>query len=209
MGHSFGSGQTYALSAMYPDITDGIVLTGFSMNLTFVPYFVAGANFMQAQTALHKNATASNSTYPPGYLFSSNANANLFLFFYPGHFDTNILAFAEQTKKPVTIGELLTMSSVPMEYPFSGPVLFVTGSVASILQEGKTAFPMASAFEAHIQPHTGHGINMHYNATGAYNHIAGFLKANWLGAQAFFFFFLPLALYSRLIFFPVMFWFMA
>ena len=33
---------------MYPNITDGIVLTGFSMSATFTLYFVGGGNFQQA-----------------------------------------------------------------------------------------------------------------------------------------------------------------
>jgi len=48
VGHSFGSAQTYALAGMHPNITDGIVLTGFSMNGSFVSSFAAGGNFQQA-----------------------------------------------------------------------------------------------------------------------------------------------------------------
>jgi len=188
-GHSFGSGLTYALSATYPSLTDGIVLTGFSFNTTFNPYFVAGANFQQANQVL-------SSHYPPGYLVSSNVVANEFLFFTPPYFDPQILAFAEQNKKPVAVGELLTMGSVPMQSPFTGPVLIIAGSndvpfcggdclntggaAESIPAQGKLAFPSAKAFEAYIQPDTGHGLNLHYNATGGYEVIAGFLKNNGL-----------------------------
>ena len=45
VGHSFGSAQTYGLVNMYPDISDGIVLTGFSLNSTFAGFFAAGADF--------------------------------------------------------------------------------------------------------------------------------------------------------------------
>ena len=48
VGHSFGSAQTYALVNMYPGISDGIVLTGFSMNGSFVGYFQAGGDFVMA-----------------------------------------------------------------------------------------------------------------------------------------------------------------
>ena len=48
--HSFGSGQTYALANSYPDLSDGIVLTGFSMNSSFIGDFLADANFMQANS---------------------------------------------------------------------------------------------------------------------------------------------------------------
>ena len=48
VGHSFGSIQTYALVNMYPNISDGIVLTGFSTNGSFVGYFEAGGDFVLA-----------------------------------------------------------------------------------------------------------------------------------------------------------------
>ena len=51
-------------------------------------------------------------------------------------------------------------------------------SVVSIPAELKSAFPVASVFEAYIQPNTGHGISLHYNATGAYKVIQDFLVQN-------------------------------
>ena len=43
------------------------------------------------------------------------------------------------------------------------------------------AFPAARAFEAYIQPNTGHAINLHYNSTGAYRVMQEFLIAHGLG----------------------------
>lgn len=43
------------------------------------------------------------------------------------------------------------------------------------------AFPAAKAFEAYIQPNTGHAINLHYNATAAYKATQEFLIAQGLG----------------------------
>lgn len=193
VGHSFGSGQTYALSAMYPDLSDAIVLTGFSLNSSFMPYFLTGANFQQAQSQGQIEGD-----YPPGYLVSSNINANHYLFFHAPNFDPDMLVFAEQSKKPVTVGELMTSASVPMQSGFTGPVLIITGShdlpfcggdclntggvTASIPAQGKMAFPKSKAFEAYVQPETGHGLNMHYNATGGYDYIVGFLGENGVGA---------------------------
>ncbi|KAI9793600.1 MAG: hypothetical protein M1835_007152 [Candelina submexicana] len=37
VGHSFGSGLSYTLGAMYPNLTDGLILTGFSQNSSFAP----------------------------------------------------------------------------------------------------------------------------------------------------------------------------
>ena len=40
----------------------------------------------------------------------------------------------------------------------------------------------AANFEAYIQPNTGHGINLHYNATGTYDVIEEFLSAHGLAS---------------------------
>ena len=126
VGHSFGSAQTYGLVAKYPSDSDGIVLTGFSMNGSFVGYFFAGANFVQA----NENQPRLQS-YVDGYLISSDIEANQYLFFYPGYFDQGILELAEMTKQPVTTGELFTLGGGPMANPFTGPVLVITGGKPS------------------------------------------------------------------------------
>ena len=128
VGHSFGSAQTYALASMYPNITDGIVLTGFSMNESFVNPFIDGGNFQQAnrnQPLRFGNITGTQvqnvlSMYaeplasyispvdltslpapqalPNGYLVTSNIKANKLQFFKPHYYDPAILELAERTK---------------------------------------------------------------------------------------------------------------
>lgn len=232
VGHSFGSAQTYSLVAMYPKISDGIVLTGFSMNSSFVPYFAAGANFVQANTNQplrfgSVNGTAIQSllnmyaeplldylapidlttlplpqNLPNGYLVNSDAEANKYLFLKPHYYNPAILTFAESSKQPVTPGELLTLGSAPMTNSFAGPVLIISGqndlpycggdclatgdpTLASIPAKVAINFPMVPTanFTAYIQPNTGHGINLHYNATGAYNVINTFLTSKGLASK--------------------------
>jgi len=155
VGHSFGSAQTYILTSMYPNISDGIVLTGFSMNASFVGYFASGGNFQQAflnqpfrfgspvdaaavnyairaygltdYVAPFEFTGVSTLNYPPGYLTNANVNSQQYLFFLPNYFDTGILYYGEQTKQPVTTGELLTLGSAPATTGFKGPVLVFTG----------------------------------------------------------------------------------
>ena len=138
---------------MYPDISDGIVLTGFSMNGSFVGFFGAGGDFVQANlnqpfrfgsgstglaiesvlnmyslTDLTQGLTAMGGLdYPNGYLTNTNINANQYLFFLPGYFDPGALLAGEETKQPVTVGELLTLGSAPAMNSYAGPVLVVTG----------------------------------------------------------------------------------
>lgn len=231
VGHSFGSAQTYALANNYPNITDGIVLTGFTTNTSFAGYFVAGGNFQlaarnqplrfanitdaQVQTLLGTYAEALG-TYiapidvtslppsqmlPPGYLLPSSAEAVSYNFFKPQYFDPAILTLADRTKQPVTGGEILTLGSIPTTNNFAGPVLAISGdadlpycggnctntgtTAQSLMAEVKTAFPRVADnnFTAYTQPNTGHGINLHYNATGAYRVINDFLNSHGLQSR--------------------------
>ena len=151
--HSFGSAQTYALVNLYPQISDGIILTGFSLNGSFVGYFGAGASFVQAnlnqpfrfgnvslasarsflsqyglEDAVNGLEPIQSLNYPAGYLTNANINSQQYLFFLPGYFDQDIVELGEATKQPTTPGELLTLGSIPAINEFKGPVLVITGS---------------------------------------------------------------------------------
>ena len=67
------------------------------------------------------------------------------------------------------------------DLPYCGGNCLATGnpSVPSVISSVSMSFPMVapSKFTAYVQPNTGHGINFHYNATGAYNIINTFLNA--------------------------------
>lgn len=255
VGHSFGSIQSYTLSALHPDAQDGIILTGFSGDAAYLNAAIAAWNLHLARlnqpfrfgdarnratpsrfdrsinlytlsyqalkgaglsddeiqqelttTEYGNILTASNATsgpapqdLPAGYLTWSDFSSNQYTFFYPGAFDLNLGLEVEATKQPVTTGELLTLTSFPASTSFSGPVQVVTGEqdaifcggdcyavgsadASSIPAEVAPAFPKAQPFEAYIQPNTGHAINAHYNATGAYDAIQTFLGANGLGS---------------------------
>jgi hypothetical protein len=76
---------------------------------------------------------------------------------------------------------ILTVTDADL--PYCGRNCLATGGVAkSIPAMVKTNFPNVadSNFSAVIQPNTGHGINLHYNATGAYNVINKFLNSKGL-----------------------------
>lgn len=121
VGHSFGSLQTFELSLMFPGDPDAIVLTGFSVNGSFVADFAQGGNFVPA------NSVPALSAYPAGYFASGDATAVQNNFFAPGDFDPAILQLAFSTGQPVAVGELLTLTVAPAPNPFTGPVLVVTG----------------------------------------------------------------------------------
>ncbi|KAL8689961.1 MAG: hypothetical protein Q9224_004518 [Gallowayella concinna] len=260
VGHSFGAGLSYLLAAMYPTASDGLILTGFSQNGSFLAPTVASWDSKLARlnqplrfgnisyAALSEafstlGVSASNLTkisdglakfnitigeiqqalqttdlgdllagshpsqlphmadLPTGYLTWVDAGSNQYAFLLPKYYDPSILQFAESSKFPYTLGELLTIGSAPKMAPmFKGPVQILTGrqdaiycggdclatgdpALASIPAKSKMAFPLARTFEAYIQPDTAHAINLHYNSTAAFNVIQRFLTREGLGSS--------------------------
>ncbi len=131
VGHSFGSILTYELVAMHPDISDGIILTGYSQNGTYVSAISAGMNWQVARM----NQPARFGNHSTGYLTWSNLGSNQYGFFKPGYFDTQMLTHSEANKMPATLGEMLTLGSQPRSAPeFKGPVMVFTGSKSGSCQ---------------------------------------------------------------------------
>ncbi|KAF7861441.1 hypothetical protein EAF04_008006 [Stromatinia cepivora] len=230
VGHSFGSILSYELVSAHPNITDGLILQGFSIDSLALPQTIAAFNIQSAstnqpykfgpasfasrfdvatsqfQSALAKigsfytagsnhdtgNIYAQN--LPNGYLTWANLGANQFAFLAPPYYDPAIAEYTEQHKEPFTTGEILTMGAQPSSAPeFTGPVLVLTGnedeifcggncsemstgSKLNIPAQAATVFPNARVFRAYIQPRCGHAVNVHFNSSGAYRVMNGFLR---------------------------------
>lgn len=187
VGHSFGSTHTYALTAMYPNISDGIALTGFSQNGSFVPFFQLGGNFIDV-----KENEALAPLYDHGYLAAGNPSGVQTNFFAPGSFDPEILTFAATTGQPVTIGELLTIGGeTGSPNNFAGPVFVITGerdvpfcggsclngapNGSSIPAQAQKTFTSTN-ITAEIVPGAGHGLNLEYSHPITYKAINDFFK---------------------------------
>jgi pimeloyl-ACP methyl ester carboxylesterase len=124
VGHSFGSAQTYALTVLSPDVTDGIILTGFSLDGSHAAFFGLGSNFV------HANTMPPLSSYPTGYLAPKSTVGVQIDFFAPGQFDPKVLDASFSTGQPVTPGELLTLGGAGAQInSFKGPVLVITGGM--------------------------------------------------------------------------------
>ncbi|KAK5054733.1 hypothetical protein LTR84_001625 [Exophiala bonariae] len=192
VGHSFGSIQSFELARESPDLSDGLILTGFGLNGSFLPFFQFGGNWVSATSI-----PALASQYAAGYFGAGNPSAVQTNFFSPGQFSASALDLAAGALgQPVTVGELLTIASaIGGVSQFSGPVLVITGerdlpfcggdclatgdpAVASI-PAGVAAFvPSSRSYETFIVPKAGHGLNFEYSAQTTYQHIARFLEAN-------------------------------
>ena len=120
VGHSYGSELSHGLASAAPQLTDGLILTGYSSNDSFQPIWAASTTFHLASVNQPKRFGSRNS----GYLTWPDEYANEFGFFLYPHFDPAVLAKAEATKYPFTVGEFLTQALIPMgKVGITGPVL--------------------------------------------------------------------------------------
>ncbi|KIW13126.1 hypothetical protein PV08_08313 [Exophiala spinifera] len=195
VGHSFGSIQTYALARDEPELSSGIVLTGFSATGAYIPYFLLGGNLISAA-----DVPSFATTYGAGYLVPGDASGVHTNFLAPGQFDPEILDFAFATGQPVSVGELLTVGSASAGVnSFAGPVLVISGErdlvfcggnclpptssgngTVNLIAEVQGAFPGAKPFDAFVVPGAGHGLNLDYSHETTYQYISQFLVGNGL-----------------------------
>jgi pimeloyl-ACP methyl ester carboxylesterase len=194
IGHSYGSVISYLLAAQFPNNTDGIVLTGYSQNATGFAATVAGFGIRTAPS----NLPAEFGDLDPGYLIYDDIFNEQYIFMFPPFVTRENEIVVEQLKLPFAFGEIVTTgSTVAPADQFKGPALVLTGRQDSIFCGGdclatgdpnvpsipatmRQNLPNASPFEVIIQPNTGHLVNLHFNATGAFNAINNFLESNHL-----------------------------
>ncbi|KAF4444411.1 hypothetical protein F53441_11136 [Fusarium austroafricanum] len=190
LGHSFGSIISYALANESPELTDAIVLTGFTQATAYLSLFGVGSNFVPI------TATPLAKKYPAGYLAVASTVGVQTNFFSEGDFDPAILEYAYKNGQPVTPGEILTLGApTAKKNKYTGPVQIVTGSrdvpfcgdncystvsvdpkLDSLLDVSKKYFTKASRFNTTVIPGAGHGLNMAYSHTKTYDAILNFLS---------------------------------
>lgn len=181
-GHSWGSEISVALAALAPQLSDGVVLTSYSALSEYANLFIANTAFHLANLNQPKRFPATK--YSSGFLTWPDKAGNQYAFLEYPYFDPAVLDRAEATKYPFTIGEFLSLAALPVVAPnFSGPVLYVAAQADLIFCASNCTglfgpesvavqgFSGSSSVETYIQPNVGHGINLHHNATGAYNVI--------------------------------------
>lgn len=122
VGHSYGSLITNGVVATQPNLSDGLVLTGFSYNDTWIPTFELALSFHLAR----ENNPSRFSQLSSGYLTWGDKYDNQGAFLRTPFFDPAALEIAEKSKAPFALGEFLSLGAVPLLAPqFRGPV-FVT-----------------------------------------------------------------------------------
>lgn len=176
IGHSYGSILTNGLVASRPDLSDGIVLTGYSHLFDWQSHFAANSNFMIASLANPEAFPASR--YSTGYFTWPSKWANQYSFFAYPNFAKDVLDDAEATKQPPTFGEILSFGLLGelVAPAFTKPVLYLNGekdaifcasNCTGLVEPGTLAFAAfngTSDIESQIVQGFGHGMNLHLGA---------------------------------------------
>lgn len=137
MGHSFGSILSYTFADLYPELSDALVLTGFTLDTAYVGLFAAGGNFVLANQNQNARFGDKGQDLPDGYLIPSDNEALKYLYMKPGFYSDAILDLVGKTKQPVTLGEILTLLSLPSVNSFTGPVMAIIGGELKLIYQNR------------------------------------------------------------------------
>lgn len=187
VGHSFGSFQTNHLTAQHPKDLDAAVLTGFSTENTGMQLAFSSIDLTIASQADPLRFSGLSN----GYLTGKSIEGVQFFFFRAPGFDQALLNIADATKQTITLGEFFSSGAAMVAANFTGPVDVVNGMYdlpnchgnclvpSNKLSTDKGAYyPAAGNFSWYLSADSGHGLNFHYSAPSAYEHISNFIKAN-------------------------------
>jgi pimeloyl-ACP methyl ester carboxylesterase len=191
VSHSFGSILTSAFIALYSNLTDGAIITGFVVNPHLGQIGSIAADGLYAATAPSPGPYNRSS----GYLVSSKTGIQNV--FFGGNVSTaftpEMLDFADSIKQPAPIGEGLSNFQV---IGIPGPEL--TAPIQFMLAENdlrvcagdckgvtnmtvlRELYPKVSDIEVYIQPNTGHGFPLHNNASAGFQVSLDFLSRHGL-----------------------------
>lgn len=141
------------------------MLTGYSHLTTYQPLFFASTSLHLAST----NQPARFAHHSSGYVTWPDRFANQYAFFAYPYFAPAVLEYAESTKFPFTVGELI--SGPVLDYNatgYTGPVLYLEAQYDMIFCGGDcegnilgpesvavTTFEKSSIVEVYVQPKTG------------------------------------------------------
>ncbi|KAF2772717.1 hypothetical protein EJ03DRAFT_348251 [Teratosphaeria nubilosa] len=188
----YGSIQSNALAATYPDAVDTYVLTGYTGQFVEGPVPLASGIALPAQTVSTRFADL-----PAGYLAQSYEPGRvygLYTVWSVGGFDPAAAQYDFDNEGTVVIGEPATLLyGVTPAHSFKGSVFVVTGRQDAIacnnalggadclsptnkLEEAKAFFPAASDYSYIVPNATGHGANIHYSAPDSFAKIHSYLE---------------------------------
>jgi hypothetical protein len=118
----------HGFAAQTPHLTEGLILTGYSVNGTWQPY----PRISSLWNLIRDNQPHRFPHTSSGYLTWNGLGSNQFWFFHYPNFDFAVLEHAEAGKWPFTVGEQLTAGTITAPaIEYTKPVL-VSVSLTSL-----------------------------------------------------------------------------
>ncbi|KAK7028389.1 Alpha/beta-hydrolase [Favolaschia claudopus] len=183
-GHSYGSYITAALASAYPDLTQGISLSGYSGVFDFFNILIAG---WQSRVAALLDPSRWGHLQS-GYVTPVDLYADEYLEFKSPYFDHAVAEWASSVKSPYAVGELATLGQTPYDTTnFTKPVQVFQGrydlsacggNCDGVLNRTALLWPKATPLDISAYFPAGHSVNLHHNASVAFAAMLGFVTSN-------------------------------
>ncbi|KAF2122265.1 Alpha/Beta hydrolase protein [Lophiotrema nucula] len=182
VGHSLGSFFSNGAIAKYPDLAEGLVVTGFSYPNATDPARITLPISQSFQSA-RLDSTRGDAYFGFGDIYGLTVG------FFHEPLDIPTIEYTLSISQPVAIGELTTAEAITLASPkYKGKVLIAAGEYDLILCGGycadrfkygvqKDVFPGAK-IETYLHPSAGHGLNFAANASVFYDRIIDFVDRN-------------------------------
>ncbi|KAH7923574.1 alpha/beta-hydrolase [Leucogyrophana mollusca] len=194
VGHSYGSIQTQAITALAPTALDAVILTGYSVNASALPIVLTSIVYSTASQVSPTDFPADE--FSNAYLVTLAPQTFQLNFWYYPYYSQAAFDGAVSIEQPVTQGVIFTFGTTPpVSSSFTGPVHVVTGGkdwifcfencyavpsggpYTSVLDYVQELFPATNGFSTYIPPNTGHEVNLHYSAPTTYQNMLQFAES--------------------------------
>lgn len=202
VGHSYGSLISLGLVHHNPDISDGLVLTGFAFDDN------PGASWYRMEPRLagqsgrgNNNNNDDRSTYrssagddaeeeeEKGHIVAADVVGFVNNFYKQPSYDAAVARRTFERRTAFAVMEFLSFSSVDLTNTFEGAVMVLNGEFDVLCggycpglvdEQFLPLFRAASVLDVRVHPGAGHALNFATNATGAYEAIVNFLDKTGL-----------------------------
>ncbi|KIJ63687.1 hypothetical protein HYDPIDRAFT_92149 [Hydnomerulius pinastri MD-312] len=193
VGHSYGSIQSQAMTAIAPTAVDGVLLSGYSANATALPLYFTSTAYSTASLVFPTRFSNAELTNP--YLVTLAPWTNQLNFWYFPYYAQGVADYARMTEQPVSQGVLFTVANnITAAEQFTGDVRVVTGAqdwifcysncyavppdsgYASIPAGVQALYPAAHSFSTYIPANTGHVVNLQYSAPESFQNMIQFAE---------------------------------
>lgn len=185
VGHSFGSITSGMVNTFYPTDWNATILTGYSLNLGGggqVPFLASLGARVANQFDPYRFPP---STVSDGYVTIGSQSGIEYAFLYPYNYPPDAVSKSFASSYGLTWGELISLSAVgqPNATQYSASLAVVNGmqdlsncssncsyrfDQAAAVRGGRYPAVRPGKFDSILIDGVGHGLNVHYQATGAF-----------------------------------------